>query len=106
MDIPEVKESLESAVEAVSESTSELMMETMCEEIMEEVVKEVQEELEVKTEANTFMEEGIRKELNTITKEAMLDINLEQKRKAKKAAKRKSGESGKDQDEIERDDNI
>ena len=52
------------------------------------------------------MEEGIRKELNTITKEAMFGINLEQKRKAKKAAKRKSGESSKDQDEIERDDNI
>ena len=50
------------------------------------------------------MEEGNRKELNTITKEAMLDINLEQleqKRKAKKA-----GECSKDQDEIERDDNT
>ena len=108
MDAPEVKETLESAVEAVSESTSELMMETICEEIMEEVVKEVQEELEVENEADSIMEEGIKRELNTITKEAMLDINLEQleqKRKAKKAAKRKSGESSKDLDEIERYDN-
>ena len=108
MDAPEVKETLESAVEAVSESTSELMMETICEEIMEEVIKEVQEELEVENEADSIMEEGIKRELNTITKEAMLDINLEQleqKRKAKKAAKRKSGESSKDQDEIERYDN-
>ena len=108
MDAPEVKETLESAVEAVSESTSELMMETICEEIMEDVIKEVQEELEVENEADSIMEEGIKRELNTITKEAMLDINLEQleqKRKAKKAAKRKSGESSKDQDEIERYDN-
>ena len=108
MDAPEVKETLESAVEAVSESTSELMMETLCEEIMEEVVKEVQKELEVENEADSIMEEGIKRELNTITKEAMLDINLEQleqKRKAKKAAKRKSGERSKDQNEIERDDN-
>ena len=84
------------------------MLETICEEIMEEVVKELQKELEVEHEADSTMEEGIRKELNTITKEAMLDINLahlEQKRKAKMAAKRKSGECSKDQGEIERDDN-
>ena len=52
-------------------------METICEEITEEVVKEVQEELEVENEADSIMEEGIRKELNSITKEEMLDINLE-----------------------------
>ena len=47
MDMPDAKQTIESATGVISECTIELITETICEEIIEEVVEEIQEEIDI-----------------------------------------------------------